>query len=80
MLLIITEVLKIIRTAFVVVFFFFECQATVGFLLNTITFPLSTSSSSSFQTALCNFHAMAVEEDNCKIALVVEPQISKPDW
>lgn len=32
------------------------------------------------KTALCNFHAMAVEEDNCKIALVVEPQISKPDW
>ncbi|XP_063321887.1 interleukin-13 receptor subunit alpha-1 [Pelmatolapia mariae] len=32
------------------------------------------------KTALCNFHAMAVEEDNCKIALVVEPKISKPDW
>lgn len=40
----------------------------------------TSSSSSSFQTALCNFQAMAVEEDNCKIALVVEPKISKPDW
>lgn len=28
------------------------------------------------KTALCNFHAMTMEEDNCKIALVVEPQIS----
>uniref|UniRef100_A0AAX7TVS6 Fibronectin type-III domain-containing protein n=1 Tax=Astatotilapia calliptera TaxID=8154 RepID=A0AAX7TVS6_ASTCA len=32
------------------------------------------------KTALCNFQAMAVEEDNCKIALVVEPKINKPDW
>ncbi|XP_006802668.1 interleukin-13 receptor subunit alpha-1 isoform X2 [Neolamprologus brichardi] len=32
------------------------------------------------KTALCNFQAMGVEEDNCKIALVVEPKISKPDW
>lgn len=39
-----------------------------------------STSSSSFQTALCNFQAMAVEEDNCKIALVVEPKINKPDW
>lgn len=32
------------------------------------------------KTVLCNFQAMAVEEDNCKIALVVEPKINKPDW